>query len=118
MRLLRACIRFTQSGATLKRPLHDRGRAEGGAAYEGQVPEAHSLLYSLMNAQRKDDGRPLSDLHICAQAFTFVLAGQQCLTLPLATAVEQLCSALTQSQCLQGLANSWGNLGCDLHPVL
>ncbi len=30
-----------------------------------------------MNAQRKDDGRPLSDLHICAQAFTFVLAGKR-----------------------------------------
>lgn len=53
-----------------------RGRAEGGSAYKEQVPEDHSLLYSLMNAQRKDDGRPLSDLHICAQAFTFVLAGK------------------------------------------
>ena len=30
-----------------------------------------------MNARRKDDGRPLSDLHICAQAFTFVLAGKR-----------------------------------------
>lgn len=54
---------------------YGRGRAEGGAAYKGQVPEDHSLLYSLMNARRKDDGQPLSDLHICAQAFTFVLAG-------------------------------------------
>ena len=54
-----------------------RGRAEGGTAYKGQVPEDHSLLYSLMNARRKDDGHPLSDLHICAQAFTFLLAGKQ-----------------------------------------
>lgn len=53
-----------------------RGRAEGGRAYKGQVAEDHSMLYSLMNARRKDDGQPLSDLHICAQAFTFVLAGQ------------------------------------------
>lgn len=53
-----------------------RGRAEGGRAYEGQVAEDHSMLYSLINARRKDDGQPLSDLHICAQAFTFVLAGQ------------------------------------------
>lgn len=53
-----------------------RGRAEGGQAYKGQVAEEHSMLYSLMNARRKDDGQPLSDLHICAQAFTFVLAGQ------------------------------------------
>ena len=53
-----------------------RGRAEGGCAYKGQVAEEHSLLYSLINARRKDDGQPLSDLHICAQAFTFVLAGQ------------------------------------------
>ncbi len=30
-----------------------------------------------MNAQRKDDGQPLSDLQICAQAFTFVLAGKR-----------------------------------------
>lgn len=52
-----------------------RGRAEGGWAYQGQVPEGHSLLYSLINARRKDDSQPLSDLHICAQAFTFVLAG-------------------------------------------
>lgn len=29
-----------------------------------------------MKAERKDNGQPLSDLHICAQAFTFVLAGQ------------------------------------------
>lgn len=53
-----------------------RGRAEGGRAYKGQVAEDHSMLYSLMAARRKDDGQPLSDLHICAQAFTFVLAGQ------------------------------------------
>lgn len=53
-----------------------RGRAEGGYAYQGQVPEGHSLLYSLITARRKDDLQPLSDLHICAQAFTFVLAGQ------------------------------------------
>lgn len=53
-----------------------RGRAEGGWAYKGQVAEEHSLLYSLINARRKDDGQPLSDLHICAQAFTFVLAGR------------------------------------------
>ena len=55
---------------------YGRGREEGGAAYKGQAPEDHSLLYSLMNARRKDDGQPLSDLHICAQAFTFVLAGE------------------------------------------
>ena len=53
-----------------------RGRAEGGRAYKGHVAEDHSMLYNLINARRKDDGQPLSDLHICAQAFTFVLAGK------------------------------------------
>ena len=53
-----------------------RGRAEGGRAYKAQVAEDHSMLYSLISARRKDDGQPLSDLHICSQAFTFVLAGQ------------------------------------------
>lgn len=43
----------------------------------GQVAEDHSMLYSLISAWRKDDGQPLSDLHICAQVFTFVLAGQR-----------------------------------------
>ena len=56
-------------------PVCDRGRAEGGAACAGQVPADHSLLYSLMTARRKDNGQPLSELHICSQAFTFVLAG-------------------------------------------
>lgn len=53
-----------------------RGRLEGGKAYEHEVPEGHSLLYSLMNARRKDNGQPLTHLDICAQSFTFVLAGK------------------------------------------
>ena len=63
------------------RPLTDsfcgwcRGRLQGGQAYEQEVPEGHSLLYSLMNARCKDSGQPLTDLAICAQSFVFVLAG-------------------------------------------
>ena len=73
-----------------------RGRQEGGAAYRAEVPADHSLLYSLMNAQRKDDGQPLSDLDICAQAFTFVLAGQS----------PSLVHSLPFNQCL----NRWSGM--------
>lgn len=47
----------------------------GRQEYEQQVPRDQSLLHNLMAARRKDTGQPLSDVQICAQAFTFILAG-------------------------------------------
>lgn len=43
--------------------------------YEHQVPGDQSLLHSLLAAKRKDNGQPLSESQICAQSFTFILAG-------------------------------------------
>ena len=67
-----------------------RGRLEGGKAYEHEVAEGHSLLYSLMSARRKDTGQPLTHLDICAQSFTFVLAGR----------LHKLCSCTAACSCL------------------
>lgn len=49
--------------------------AAGREEYAQQVPRDQSLLHNLMAARRKDTGQPLSDVQICAQAFTFILAG-------------------------------------------
>lgn len=92
---------------------YQRGRAEGGTAYKGQVPEDHSLLYSLMNAQRKDDGRPLSDLHICAQAFTFVLAGYETTSTAISYALYEIARNPLVQQKLQEEVDMFG---CDREP--
>ncbi|KAL0052923.1 hypothetical protein WJX82_009946 [Trebouxia sp. C0006] len=89
---------------------YQRGRAEGGIAYKGQVPEDHSLLYSLMNARRKDDGRPLSDLHICAQAFTFVLAGYETTSTAISYALYEIARNPLVQQKLQEEVDMFG---CD-----
>lgn len=47
----------------------------GRQEYQQQVPRDQSLLHNLMAARRKDTNQPLSDAQICAQAFTFILAG-------------------------------------------
>jgi cytochrome P450 len=40
-----------------------------------QVPEDYSLFHHLMNSVNKETGQPLSNMQICAQAFTMLLAG-------------------------------------------
>ncbi|KAL0023003.1 hypothetical protein WJX79_005828 [Trebouxia sp. C0005] len=92
---------------------YQRGRAEGGSAYKEQVPGDHSLLYSLMNAQRKDDGRPLSDLHICAQAFTFVLAGYETTSTAISYALYEIARNPLVQQKLQEEVDMFG---CDREP--
>ncbi|KAL0031098.1 hypothetical protein WJX77_003695 [Trebouxia sp. C0004] len=87
---------------------YQRGRAEGGTAYKGQVPEDHSLLYSLMNARRKDDGEPLSDLHICAQAFTFVLAGYETTSTAISYALYEIARNPLVQQKLQEEVDMFG----------
>ena len=70
------------------------------------MPRDQSLLHNLMAARRKDTGEPLSDAQICAQSFTFILAGGSpsprrgvC-----SKHVEALCTgALAESQAGQGL---------------
>ena len=47
----------------------------GRMEYEHQVPGDQSLLHSLLAAKRRDNGWPLSESQICAQSFTFILAG-------------------------------------------
>ncbi|KAL3159373.1 hypothetical protein ABBQ38_009804 [Trebouxia sp. C0009 RCD-2024] len=85
-----------------------RGRAEGGYAYQGQVPEGHSLLYSLITARRKDDLQPLSDLHICAQAFTFVLAGYETTSTAISYALYELARNPVVQSKLQAEVDAFG----------
>ena len=40
-----------------------------------QVPREYSLFSQLMDARNKETQQPLSDLEICAQTFTLLLAG-------------------------------------------
>ena len=60
----------------------------GRKEYEQQVPGDQSLLHNLIAARRKDTGQPLSDAQICAQAFTFILAGETAHAHLLVTHVE------------------------------
>ena len=57
---------------------HDRSCDDcvGRKEYEHRVPRDESLLHSLLAAKRKDTGQPLSESQICAQSFTFILAGR------------------------------------------
>ena len=48
----------------------------GRREYEHQVPKDQTLLHNLVAAKHKDTGEPLTDSQICAQSFTFILAGQ------------------------------------------
>ena len=42
-----------------------------------QVPREYSLFSQLMDARNKETQQPLSDLEICAQTFTLLLAGEK-----------------------------------------
>lgn len=48
----------------------------GKQEYQHQTPGDQSLLHNLMAAKQKDTGQPLTDTQICAQSFTFILAGK------------------------------------------
>ncbi|KAL3142384.1 hypothetical protein ABBQ38_002720 [Trebouxia sp. C0009 RCD-2024] len=63
---------------------------QGREEYAQQVPRDQSLLHNLMAARRKDTGQPLSDVQICAQAFTFILAGYETTSMALTYALYEL----------------------------
>lgn len=63
-------------------------RAE--ALYGDTVPAKTSLVYKLRNATHQDTGKPLSDLDICAQSFTFLLAGYETTSLALSFTLYEL----------------------------
>ena len=48
----------------------------GKQEYAGQQPRDESLLHKLMTARRKDTGQLMTNGEICAQSFTFILAGE------------------------------------------
>ena len=50
--------------------------------YAGQVTQPHSLLARLSTSQNREAERPLMDLEICAQAFTFIVAGESFIWAP------------------------------------
>ena len=63
---------WSQAERAADQPCGPAGKKE----YEHQIPRDQSLLHSLMAAKQKDTGQPLTDTQICAQSFTFILAGQ------------------------------------------
>ena len=52
-------------------------KAHAASDYAGQQPRDYSLLYKLMGSQHREEGRPLSDHEIAAQAYIFILAGYE-----------------------------------------
>lgn len=54
----------------------------GQQEYATQQPKDHSLVHNLLAARRKDTGQIMTNGEICAQSFTFILAGECVLHCP------------------------------------
>lgn len=83
---------------TPARQTYVQAYTEGKKEYEHQIPRDQSLLHSLMAAKQKDTGQPLTDTQICAQSFTFILAGYETTSMALTYALYELARSPAMQQ--------------------
>lgn len=72
------------------RNMFDAAAVAGQQEYATQQPKDHSLVHNLLAARRKDTGQLMTNGEICAQSFTFILAGYETTSMALTYALYEL----------------------------
>lgn len=65
-------------------------KARAADTYAGQLPADYSVINKLLNAQHREENRPLTDNEIAAQAYIFILAGYETTSTALAFTMYEL----------------------------